>query len=1675
MGAAVDIVVREPWQEWLETSNNCRVDFRAVARGPSGASSSRLKNGCHQASPQQRDESPKQRFLHNALVVNSLVGREIHPHCHRKASSHTDPPESTVSIPRPPFIQNGIADSGTPLIQHHHSSHFSTTAAHTVITTMPDYASVNQVDSDKEHVDIDQEEFEDEEEVTREEGNAMDNPDDDDNDDEEAAGYSRSPSSSLRRKPPATMDELWNNNPNGSNSNTILILWAVLMAILVAIAGYLYLFKDRIAAYEESERLNHTNMMSEQEDEGIWNSPHENNDSPTAVSESHTFQVHYDTLPHEWDPFDLQEHKDGGWADFQALPWLTTSTNTNNNNNNGDDNSPPGNAYLMQPHAVNGTLVFVAEGDLYLATHTNAIPRPSSIPALKLTTTVGNVRHPHLHPTLPMIAFTATYTGRREVYLMDLRQGASSWRVTYWDDAYGVSGLVGWKDDTTLLVAAPSLAVSLPDIRLFQLNLGNPGQQSSSNEDIATTTTPLEITPVPLSQALNGVYDGDCLYFTRFAQNSKTIRYVGGTAESLWIHCADQDLALPLTGDYNGTSKVPQLWTHSLNKNDPRYILFMSDRNTDSDGSSWHPTTMNLWALALPENSQDWYNEDDDDLQPVPIPLTIISCDFHGQSLQDFSVDSVTGDVYLRVGADIHLLRRDQIQHTLHQIQKDAHEPPVRVPLHVLSDFHELQERILTLNVPRHYKFVDAMQSPSGNPAALLTVRGQAWVSPTNNPADTTAPSVSFQGGGQVLPERTYRLAPGTLTAGSMRVLVARSVPLPPSDENDTSNTQYAVILATDPQSPTAEHAFYLVESHAGAVNVFNDAHHLPEPFLGGGSQGGLGSVQAPDVTVSPCGRRLAWTDLDGRICVATLPLYNSTTPVEFTVLPKQNELGEPMLGKTGTLVWSPGGRYLAIQHLAANLFNILSIADLGDPSVGKIVLGRIVQASPSRFNARSPYWGISTADASIKSAQEKMSTILDKNIDAKIEGSDIPQATTLYFLTDRDVMIDNHSPWGQRGPFPHFTRENYMYALPLPLKGAHKIPIGRFSAGGAMEVVAERLAAIDQLAEKQLKEDDSEKKEDSSSDKGNDDKPAPQFPTDYEIDFGEQDLSFARKAFRIVEVPKENEYLRIAAQMPCGSFALMANGAEGLSMEIFSAGSYPEDGYDHTTIPTPLLIDIDVSTDRAFVSLVLVDGSIQVVPNVLAEVMAATKDSKMHKASSDDIAISIWPSLEYRQMFNDAWRMLRDYFWDPEMHQIDWNEIHNRYSPLVDRCVKREDLDDVLSQMAAELSALHVFVYGGEYNSPYDGDKDLLEKHAPASLGATLQRNVEWKGYEVTEIARRDPDYNLVEDQGVYSPLCDQTLRLSGQKGLKEGDIIVGVNGESAFRVPDIHMLLRGQAGRAVRLEVLRLASGDVSNEDAPTTATPEPVMVVPLSQAAAADLKYSAWEWKTREKAKALAKEAGFQVAYIHLRSMGEDDMDQFARLYFEDFDKEAMILDLRHNRGGNIDSWIVSFLQRKAWYFFSGRLGDQKGVDTKWNQQYAFRGHVVVLIDEKTSSDGEGVSRAISELGLGVLIGKRTWGGGIWLSSDNRLVDGGIATAPEDGVWNDKWGFGLGIEGQGIRPDIEVDNNPRASFDGKDAQLERAVKKLQHWLKEEPILDPQAPANKPDLSLKNEKCHA
>jgi tricorn protease len=185
------------------------------------------------------------------------------------------------------------------------------------------------------------------------------------------------------------------------------------------------------------------------------------------------------------------------------------------------------------------------------------------------------------------------------------------------------------------------------------------------------------------------------------------------------------------------------------------------------------------------------------------------------------------------------------------------------------------------------------------------------------------------------------------------------------------------------------------------------------------------------------------------------------------------------------------------------------------------------------------------------------------------------------------------------------------------------------------------------------------------------------------------------------------------------------------------------------------------------------------------------------------------------------------------------------------------------------------------------------------------------------------------------------------------------------------------------------------------------------------------------------------------------GGDDYSEFASQFYPVYNRQGLILDVRHNRGGNIDSWILEKLLRQCWFFWAPRGGDPHG-----NMQYAFRGHMVVLINEETASDGEAFAEGARRLGLATLLGKRTWGGEIWLSAnDFTLQAGGVATAAETGVYCTNGKEWL-IEGWGVEPDVEVDNLPVATFAGEDAQLLAALSEIQRLIKEQPITVPSPP---------------
>ncbi|MDM7862108.1 S41 family peptidase [Alteromonas sp. ASW11-36] len=402
--------------------------------------------------------------------------------------------------------------------------------------------------------------------------------------------------------------------------------------------------------------------------------------------------------------------------------------------------------------------------------------------------------------------------------------------------------------------------------------------------------------------------------------------------------------------------------------------------------------------------------------------------------------------------------------------------------------------------------------------------------------------------------------------------------------------------------------------------------------------------------------------------------------------------------------------------------------------------------------------------------------------------------------------------------------------------------------------------------------------------------------------------------------------------------------------------------------------------------------------------------DSKDAKLQTKQWKLAILPQQEWQQIFRDTWLMQRDSLFDANMRGLDWQQVYSKYSPLLARLTDRHELNDIFEQMMGELNALHSQVRGGD--TPDDPNKPKA-----ASLGGTFADADE--GVEVTHIYRHDPELPA-QASPLNKPGVDVVI----------GDVITHVNGMPISNTAGLVKSLRNQAGQQVLLTIAR---------DSQSHQT----VVKPVSANTDFMLRYNDWVQHNGAK----VADANDDIGYLHLYAMGGRDVASFAREFYAQYQKAGLIIDVRRNRGGNVDAWILEKLLKRAWMFWQTPNGEQST-----NMQQTFRGHLVVLADEFTYSDGETFTAGIKALDLGTVIGKQTAGAGVWLSGRNRVVDNGISRVAEypvfamDGRWI--------VEGSGVAPDIEVSNPPHATFNGEDAQLQAAIDLLQQKMQQEPI---------------------
>jgi tricorn protease len=439
--------------------------------------------------------------------------------------------------------------------------------------------------------------------------------------------------------------------------------------------------------------------------------------------------------------------------------------------------------------------------------------------------------------------------------------------------------------------------------------------------------------------------------------------------------------------------------------------------------------------------------------------------------------------------------------------------------------------------------------------------------------------------------------------------------------------------------------------------------------------------------------------------------------------------------------------------------------------------------------------------------------------------------------------------------------------------------------------------------------------------------------------------------------------------------------------------------GRDVTRVTTGNMRPTQIQWSRVMSSLVYFrDGSGQI--HMVSVGGAGTAPVVPFKAK-----MTIRRDEEFVEMFEQSWRALRDNFYDPTFHGVDWKAVHAKYRPLVKHVAMKEDLYNLIYLMLGELNASHLGIRGAP----------SVPEEATADLGLIFDESYHGPGLRVAEVLKRGP----ADRRGL---------------SLKAGDIVLSIDRTELTDQVSLSRLLNGKVNESVLLEVVTPAAGSAVPSDPKARRRVE---IQAVKRSTISNLMYDRW---VENNAQEVAKLSGGKLGYIHIPSMDADGLDRFVRaLYSDNFDKDAIILDVRYNGGGFAHDRVLNYLGGKEHTFFHQRNGGQGMVlragDRKWTKP------LVLLVNNRSYSDAEILPNAFRTLGLGKLVGQPT-GAHVIGTMTIRLIDGSEFRLPRTGVFTAK---GVNMEKQGVVPDVIVDQQPDELARGIDSQLVKAVEVL------------------------------
>jgi tricorn protease len=418
---------------------------------------------------------------------------------------------------------------------------------------------------------------------------------------------------------------------------------------------------------------------------------------------------------------------------------------------------------------------------------------------------------------------------------------------------------------------------------------------------------------------------------------------------------------------------------------------------------------------------------------------------------------------------------------------------------------------------------------------------------------------------------------------------------------------------------------------------------------------------------------------------------------------------------------------------------------------------------------------------------------------------------------------------------------------------------------------------------------------------------------------------------------------------------------------------------------------------------------------------MGEGKNNSQGRVDISKLKAVIDPRLEWRQIYNDAWRVQRDFFYDPKMHGVDWDAVKVRYEKLLPYLADREDLNFVIGEMMGELNSSHTYIGGG--------DLEETEQISVGLLGADFELDKKNNAYRIKKIygaSGNIPDIN--------SPLKEPGVNVN------EGDYLLTVNGNPLDTAKDPWASFQGLTGEVVELSVGKTAKLKDARE----------IVVKPISVEDDRKLRYMSWVEENRLK---VDKATDGRAGYVYVPDTGRRGQNELVRQFVPQHNKQALIIDERFNGGGQVPDRFIELLNRPLLNFWAIRdFEDWK------TPSLSHTGPKVMLINGWAGSGGDAFPYYFRKAGLGPLVGTRTHGGLIGIAGNPGFIDGGYVTAPTYAFWNleGEWD----VEGRGVEPDYEVPDLPGNLNDTDDPQLDKAVEVVLELLKKNPASKPQRP---------------